>query len=238
MRSKTISWLSGFLALLLALLLAACGGQTSGGNGGSGGSGGGGGGGGGGGSGSSPNFVILLSPGALTVPQGSSGSTTLTLIPQGGFTGTVNRFLVGAPSGVTLSPTSLTVSTSSPANQTLTVNVAGNVPPTNPPNNPPYNLKVKAVSGSIDKEANLILTVTVPPGTTWTSQTVGTANLNGVTYGGDRFVAVGAGGTILTSPNGTAWTSQTVGTANLLGVTYGDGRFVAVGASGAIRTSP
>jgi len=168
MRSKThvnISWSSGFLALLLALLLAACGGQTSGDNGGSGGSGGGGGGGGGG---SSPNFVILLSPGTLTVQQGSSGSTTLTLIPQGGFTGTVNLFLVNAPSGVTLSPASFTVSTSSPVNQTLTVNVAGSVP-TTPPNNP-YNLKVKAVSDSADKEADLSLAVTA---LSWTLQARG-----------------------------------------------------------------
>jgi len=160
MRRKTRigpSWLMGLL-VLLSLLLAACGGQTSGDNGGSGGSGGGGGGGGGG---SSPNFVILLSPGTLTVQQGSSGSTTLTLIPQGGFTGTVNLFLVGAPSGVTLSPASFTVSTSSPVSQTLTVNVAGSVPTGS------YNLKVKAVSGSIDKEASLCLKVNSLLGSNW-----------------------------------------------------------------------
>ena len=98
--------------------------------------------------------------------QGSSGNTTLTLTPQNGFTGTVTLSLVDASNnpvpGITLSPTSFTVSTSSPVNQTLTVNVAGSVATGS------YNLKVKAVSGSIDKEASLSLTVNSLLGSTWT----------------------------------------------------------------------
>jgi len=100
------------------------------------------------------------------VQQGSSGNTTLTLTPQNGFTGTVTLSLVDASNnpvpGITLSPTSFTVSTSSPVNQTLTVNVAGSVATGS------YNLKVKAVSGSIDKEASLSLTVNSLLGSTWT----------------------------------------------------------------------
>ena len=163
MRSKTrvnISWLSGFLALLLALLLAACGGQTSGGSGGGGG--GSGGGGGGGGGGGSPDFTIALSPTSLTVPQGTSRNTTLTLTPQNGFAGTVTLSLVDTSNnpvtGITLSPTSFTVSASNPTNQTLTVNVAGSVATGS------YSLKVKAVSGSINKEASLSLSVTAGGG--------------------------------------------------------------------------
>jgi hypothetical protein len=52
-------------------------------------------------------------------------------------------------------------------------------------------------------------------------------------------VAVGSGGTILTSPDGVKWTRRTSGTNNLLyGVTYGNGLFVAVGDRGTILTSP
>jgi len=76
---------AGLLVALL-LALAACG--TSGG--GSGGGGGGGDGGGGGGGGGSPDFTISLSPDSLTVQQGLSGTTQLTITPQGGFTGTVS----------------------------------------------------------------------------------------------------------------------------------------------------
>jgi len=71
--------------------------------------------------------------------------------------------------------------------------------------------------------------LTSTDGTTWTLQTSGTP-LNGVTYGGGKFAAVGNSGTILTSTDGTTWTAQTSGTTNQLnGVTYGNGRFVAVG---------
>ena len=161
MRRKTRigpSWLG--LLVPLALLLAACGGQTSGGSGGGGG--GSGGGGGGGGGGGSPDFTIALSPTSLTVPQGTSRNTTLTLTPQNGFAGTVTLSLVDTSNnpvtGITLSPTSFTVSASNPTNQTLTVNVAGSVATGS------YSLKVKAVSGSINKEASLSLSVTAGGG--------------------------------------------------------------------------
>jgi len=79
-------------------------------------------------------------------------------------------------------------------------------------------------------------------GVTWTPRIVG-KKLNGVAYGKDLngnglFVAVGGGGTILTSPDGITWTLQTSGTSNTLyGIAYGNGRFVAVGEN-VILTSP
>ena len=63
-------------------------------------------------------------------------------------------------------------------------------------------------------------------------------NLTGVTFGNGIFVAVGFGGTILTSPDSVTWTTRVSGTiTNLSGVTYGNNIFVAVGASGTILTS-
>ena len=129
----------GGVALSLALLLGACGlfGRPQ------------------------PDFTIAFNPTALTVQQGSSGQTTLTLTPQGGFTGTVSLALVdgnGNPvSGITLSPTSLQVSGSNPVTQALTVSVAGSVAPG------AYNLRLRATSGSLTKTANLTLTVTAAP---------------------------------------------------------------------------
>ena len=117
--------------------------------------------------GGSPDFTIALSPTSLTVQQGASGNTTLTLTPQNGFTGTVTLALVDASTGnpvpgINLTPTSLNVTGSTPITPTLTVNVAGSVPTGN------YSLKVRAVSGSLDKEANLSLTVNSLLGSTWT----------------------------------------------------------------------
>ncbi len=63
--------------------------------------------------------------------------------------------------------------------------------------------------------------------------------LNAVAYGNGIFVAVGSGGTILSSPDGTTWTPQASGTSvELSGVAFGNGLFVAVGSQGSILTSP
>ncbi|BCZ90222.1 M66 family metalloprotease [Thermus thermophilus] len=105
-----------------------------------------------------PTFTLALSPASLSVQQGGQGQTTLTLTPQNGFTGTVSLSLVGAPSGVSLSPTSVQVTGADPVNQTLTLTVAASV------NSGTYALKVRGTSGSLSKEADLALTVTAPSG--------------------------------------------------------------------------
>jgi hypothetical protein len=87
------------------------------------------------------------------VQQGGQGQTTLTLTPQNGFTGTVNLSLVGAPSGVALSPTSVAVSGSGSVAQTLAVSVGAGVNPGT------YALRVRGTSGNLTREADLALQV-------------------------------------------------------------------------------
>jgi hypothetical protein len=88
-------------------------------------------------------------------------------------------------------------------------------------------------------------------GTNWVSRTSGTNGwLMGVTYGNDKFVAVGSINNhsepinILTSPDGTNWSvltsvnfPESASVFMLREVTYGHGLFVAVGNSGEILTS-
>jgi uncharacterized membrane protein len=105
---------------------------------------------------SSPDFTISLNPWSLTVQQGASGTTQLTITPQGGFTGTVNLSVVGAPSGVSFSLTSMTGS--NPVILDLTVSVDSGVAPGT------YNLQVRATSGSLTKTVGLSLTVTASGG--------------------------------------------------------------------------
>jgi hypothetical protein len=50
-----------------------------------------------------PNFSLSASPASLTVTQGTSGSSTITETPSGGFTGSVTLSASGVPSGVTAS---------------------------------------------------------------------------------------------------------------------------------------
>lgn len=63
-------------------------------------------------------------------------------------------------------------------------------------------------------------------------------SLYAVTYGGGKFVAVGANGTIITSTDGYNWTNQTYGAfPNLQGVAYAAGTYAAVGDGGVIVVS-
>jgi len=200
------------LGLVLALLLSACGSTT-------------------------PDFSLSLNPSTLSVQQGASGTTTLTITPQNGFTGTVNLSLVNAPYGVTLSPINVQVTGSSPVTQTLTLSVGSSVAPGT------YDLQVQAVSGNLTRTTNLTLTVERATegrlGISWTVRYSVTTPLSAVTYGNGLFVAVGGDGTILTSPDGVAWTRQNSDTTSWLSaVTYGNGLFVAVGGDGTILTSP
>jgi hypothetical protein len=50
-----------------------------------------------------PNFSLSASPSSLTVAQGSSGASTITVSPQSGFSGSVSLAASGLPSGVTAS---------------------------------------------------------------------------------------------------------------------------------------
>jgi hypothetical protein len=50
-----------------------------------------------------PNFSLSASPSSLSVTQGSSGSSTITVTPSGGFTGSVTLSTSALPAGVTAS---------------------------------------------------------------------------------------------------------------------------------------
>jgi hypothetical protein len=64
-------------------------------------------------------------------------------------------------------------------------------------------------------------------------------DLYGVAYCNNRFIAVGAYETIITSSEGTNWILNRVGgPTNLQAVAYGNGTYVAVGERGLILTSP
>lgn len=102
-----------------------------------------------------PNYTLTLTPNALSLAQGASG-TAAVAIARTGFTGAVNLALSGAPAGVTgtFNPAAPTADASS-----LTVNVASTVAPGT------YNLTVTGTAtGVADKTAALTLTVTAAAG--------------------------------------------------------------------------
>ncbi|MCS7058027.1 MAG: hypothetical protein NZL94_03980, partial [Meiothermus sp.] len=117
----------------------------------------------GGGGGGNPSFQLALDPESpsLTAARGGSASLTLRLTPEGGFSGTVSLALEredggAAPAGLSLSPTSLTVSGSSPITQGLTLSVGEATPPGE------HRLQLRATSGSLARTARFRLNVPAP----------------------------------------------------------------------------
>jgi hypothetical protein len=75
-----------------------------------------------------PNFALSASPASVTVTQGTSGNSTVTVTPSGGFTGSVSLSASGLPSGVTATfgtnPTTSTSSVTFTASSTATTGTA------------------------------------------------------------------------------------------------------------------
>jgi uncharacterized membrane protein len=101
-----------------------------------------------------PGFTLTASPLGLSVNPGSSGTTIVTVMDQGGFAGSVNLAVTsGLPSGVTASfganPTTGT--------SLLTLTVSGSVNTAGP-----FYVTVTGTSGSLTATATIALTVNVP----------------------------------------------------------------------------
>jgi alpha-tubulin suppressor-like RCC1 family protein len=102
-------------------------------------------------------FTTSLSPTSATVNPGQSASTTLTLTPQNGFSGTVNLSLQSPPEGVSLTPSSVNVTGSGAQNFTLEIQTTGATPVQT------HNLTLRASQGNFGATAAFELNVTAAP---------------------------------------------------------------------------
>ena len=98
---------------------------------------------------STPSFTLSDSPSSLTITQGGSGSSTITVTDVGGFTGSVTLAASGLPSGVTAAfgtnPTTGTSVLTLTASSTATTGSA--------------TVKITGTSGSLTASTTLALTV-------------------------------------------------------------------------------
>ena len=98
------------------------------------------------------SFNLAASPATLSVAQGASGSSTITVTPVNGFSGTVSLTASGLPTGVTASFSPASTTTSSTvtfaASSTATAGTA--------------NVTITGTSGSLTATATIALTVTTP----------------------------------------------------------------------------
>jgi len=105
-------------------------------------------------SGGSPNFSLTAVPNTVTISQGSSGTSTITVVPVNGFTGSVTLSASGLPSGVTAGfSTNPTTSTSTLTLTASATAATGTV-----------TVTITGVSGSLTQVTTLSLTVNASGG--------------------------------------------------------------------------
>src|SRR5215471_5405116 len=99
-----------------------------------------------------PNFTLSASPASLTVTQGTSGSSTITVTPSGGFTGSVTLSTSALPAGVSATfgtnPTTSTSSVTFTASSTATTGTT--------------SVTITGTSGSLTHTTTISLTVSAP----------------------------------------------------------------------------
>ncbi len=107
--------------------------------------------------GSAPNFVLSAAPGAVSVAQGASGTSTVTTTVSSGFNGPITLTASGQPAGVTVTFSPAAISAPGSGSSTMTMAVAANAVVG------PYTITVTATGGSVVQTSTVTLTVTVPP---------------------------------------------------------------------------
>jgi hypothetical protein len=108
-----------------------------------------------GGGGGTPDFTVSASPSSVSVTQGMSASTTVTVGSTNGFNSAVSLSASGLPSGVTasFSPASVTPAANGSANSTLTFTASATA------TTGTVNVTVTGTSGSTSHSATVSLTV-------------------------------------------------------------------------------
>jgi hypothetical protein len=106
--------------------------------------------------GTTPNFTLSASPTSLTVQQGASGSSKITVTPSGGFTGSVTLSNSALPSGVTATispnPTTTSSTITFTASSTATTGTS--------------TITITGTSGSLTHTTTISLTISAAGGTT------------------------------------------------------------------------
>ncbi|MGA7559459.1 MAG: choice-of-anchor D domain-containing protein [Terriglobales bacterium] len=101
-----------------------------------------------------PEFTLTANPSSLTIAQGASGQSTITVVPENGFTGSVNLNASGLPNGVSaqFSPNPTTTTS------TLTLTAAGNA------TKGTSTVTITGTSGTLTETTTIQLTITASSG--------------------------------------------------------------------------
>jgi subtilase family serine protease len=120
-----------------------------------------------------PAFALSAAPGSLGITPGASGTSTITVTPEYGFTGNVTLAASGLPSGVTASFSPASTSGTSVLTLTTTSSATGGS----------ATVTITGTSGSVTSTCTLALTINGP---SFTLENTGNVNIgqgsNGTTY--------------------------------------------------------
>ncbi len=128
----------------------------------------------------STGYTLAASPGTLSVSLGNSKTTTITITPTGGFSGSVALTATGLPSGVTASFNPASITAASP---TSTLRLSAS----NSATTGSATVTVTGASGNLTQTATIDLTVMVTPSY---SLSAGTANPASIAAGGSSSATV------------------------------------------------
>jgi hypothetical protein len=108
-----------------------------------------------------PNFTISANPTQLGIEQGSSGTSTITVMSIGGFSQQVTLSTTAPPSGIThpLNPTKVTPLPNHSINSTLTITVATYAQPKS------YAITVTGTNGTLMHSVMIVFSVIARPET-------------------------------------------------------------------------
>ena len=175
-----------------------------------------------------PDFTIAANPGSVTVTQGSSGNSTISISGIGGFSSAVALSASNMPAGVTVgfNPTSISGSQTSTATFTVASSVQAGT----------YSITITGTSGSLQHSTTVNLTVSgtqssysiaaSPTSLTVTRGSSGssTITLSGTVTGSGDVLGLGAG----QRRDGYVYTELTLGSGDdddeSIGVEQGDDR--------------
>jgi kumamolisin len=179
---------------------------------------------------SSPSFTISASPTAVSVVQGSSGTSTITTAISGGFDAAVALSATGQPTGVTVTFNPTSIPAPGAGTSVMTMAVASTTTPGN------YPITVTGIGGGVTQTTTVTLTVTAsatgkfaisasPNALTIARGSSGTSTITAkIGNGFDSAITLSAGGGTSFSPNpipapgsGTSTMTITVGKSIPLG---------------------
>ncbi len=101
-----------------------------------------------------PSFAVSTSPGVVTVPEGSQGTSVITTTVSGGFSNPISFSAAGVPASTTVSFTPSTIAAPGAGSSTMTINVGASTPAGT------YPILVSAFGGGDTVNTSVTLTVT------------------------------------------------------------------------------